>query len=246
MPDYDLSSANLCRVAGEFPDLLRIAGQTVWEKPAELAIREIVDAPLVSDANWSASTGAGTQVGDVLAVFHFAHYYSAADMGEPSGTSGAWTLQETADGQSPTLKLWTRTVSVAGAQTIILPRVEYAQHGGAIYVLSGTSELNIEDTNSANGDTTSGHTTPSVVATSTGALCLRAVGTRGGNGNSYTWPTSTERTDRNAGSGTGGGVWSTASRVLSAAGATGTEVCTGSAVSNWGEFVSIAAIFGAA
>jgi hypothetical protein len=80
-------------------------------------IRESLSAA-ASSANATVTTGAGTQVNDVIVAFFGNDYYTAAGMGSPTGTAGSWTLQATGDNGnlSAHVKVFTRTVTVGGAQ----------------------------------------------------------------------------------------------------------------------------------
>lgn len=53
MPNYDLSSADLGRVAGFEVDLLRVANQTVWEKPFDVSSWTIFDEAALDLASFN-------------------------------------------------------------------------------------------------------------------------------------------------------------------------------------------------
>lgn len=203
-------------------------------------------AAIVYDGAWSHTTSASGQAGDVIALVHFTQGGGGADMSEPTSPSGSWTQRQLAaeGGWAPAIKLWTRPAPT-GTFTVTIPAVGASGHQGVIFLLRSATETP-EATAESSGDSTSGHITPSVSATTTDALILRAIATRGGDSATYTWPSSTERTDTAAGSGGAGGVFSTATKAATASGGQGTETCTGSAVTNWGEYIGLTAAFGGA
>lgn len=85
-------------------------------------VREVVQNS-VSGGVVTVTTGAGTQVGDLLICIHGCDFGDLAGMTTPIGTSGTWTEQANADLGTNTIhmKIWTRTVTSGGAQTVTVP-----------------------------------------------------------------------------------------------------------------------------
>lgn len=89
------------------------------------------------------NTGAGTAVGDWLVVFHGIDYaFSTGDLPTPTGTAGTWTARTTPTqgGGNTTgahLVVWTRAVTVGGAQSVTLG-INGSDSGvhGHVYVLT--------------------------------------------------------------------------------------------------------------
>lgn len=139
-------------------------------------VREVVTAHN-SGADATATTGAGTQVGDVLVAIHCEDFVTLADMTAPTGTAGTWTEQASVDlGDNNThMKIWTRSVSSGGAQTVTV-----ASHSGDevllhVYVLSGVNT--IPDGTPASGTgtvTTNSMVAPSVSPTGSDDLLICA------------------------------------------------------------------------
>lgn len=105
---------------------------------------------LVAGSNYTSTTssvtittGSGTAVGDWLVVFHGIDYaFSAGDLPTPTGTTGTWTARTTPTqgGGNTTgahLVVWTRAVTVGGAQSVTLG-INGSDSGvhGHVYVLT--------------------------------------------------------------------------------------------------------------
>lgn len=198
-------------------------------------IREAV-AAAKSGADPSVTTGAGTAVDDVLVCFHGRDFYTTADMNAPTGTAGTWTLQATGDNgvNSAHVKVWTRPVTVGGAQTVICGRSTVGDEENWCHVIVVTGADTATPADGAaggNGAASTSHVAPSVSPATSDALLLCGAQSAGPAG-TYTPPSGmTEQTDLkddgNGGSGFAAG--STASLVLTASGATGTKTFTFSA-----------------
>lgn len=204
-------------------------------------------AAIVFNGVWSHTTTAEGVSGDVIALLHFTQGGGGAGMEEPTSPAGSWTEHPppaSQPGWAPAIELWTRPAPV-GAFTVTIPAVGVSGHQGVILLLRGATETP-ENVTPSFGDSTSGHTTPSVDADTDDALIVRGIATRGGDSATYTWPSSTERADTAAGSGGSGGVFSVATKVATTSGAQGTETCTGSAVTGWGEYIGISISFAGA
>lgn len=204
-------------------------------------------AAIVTNAAWSHTTTAEGVSGDVIGLLHFTQGGGGADMEEPTSPPGGWTMHPppaSEAGWAPAIEVWTRPAPT-GTFTVTIPPVGVSGHQGVIFLLRDATETP-EAVAISFGDSTAGHITPSVDADTDDALIVRGIATRGGDSNTYTWPASTERTDSAAGSGGSGGVFSTATKVATASGAQGTETCTGTAVSAWGEYIGITVSWGSA
>lgn len=101
-----------------------------------VSVREVVSAN--ASGSWATTTtGAGTVAGDLLVCFYGCDFYLLSDMGNISGTAGTWKLETTADAGSnlPHVKVLTRRVTVAGAQTVTVPQVSDAEVYNFTYVI---------------------------------------------------------------------------------------------------------------
>jgi len=194
-------------------------------------IREVVSAA-AAGANATASTGAGTQVGDLLVCFAGNDWNQAANLGPPTGTSGTWTLRATGDGgtNAPHLKIYTRFVTSGGVQTVtVSPSPDGEEVFTHVFVLADTDAATPVDGTPAggNGAASTSHVAPATAPATADALLLcgaQGAGTPGGTG-AYTPPSGmTERTDITDG---GFARSSTASLVLTSSGTTGTKTFTG-------------------
>lgn len=186
-------------------------------------VREVVQNS-ASGAGVTVTTGAGTQVGDYLVCIHGCDYGTLAGMTTPTGTSGIWTTQASADLGANTIhtKLWTRSVTVAGAQTVTVPDQGFGEENFQFtYVVAGVSTpdgaAGITDGAGVSA------TAPSVSPTGTDDLLLCAWFSAS-NVVTYTAPAGMTNLleEETAGFSTLG----TARQVLSASGATGTRVAT--------------------
>jgi len=116
---------------------------------ASPTVREVLTSAAYSGTTSSTSitTGAGTQVGDLLVAFGGVPFN---DVGittttvpnAPTGTSGTWTNRGAVNRQDarPHLQIWTRPVTTAGAQTVtwgVAPTGSDSSAHLTVYVLSG-------------------------------------------------------------------------------------------------------------
>lgn len=138
-------------------------------------VREVVTAHN-SGADATATTGAGTQAGDVLLAIHVEDFLTLADMTAPTGTAGTWTEQTSVDlGTNNThMKIWSRTVSSGGAQTVTV-----ASHSGDevllhVYVLAGVNTVNDGTASGSGTVTTNSMVAPSVSPTGSDDLLICA------------------------------------------------------------------------
>ncbi|HYN95400.1 MAG TPA: hypothetical protein VES42_16250 [Pilimelia sp.] len=153
-----------------------------------------VNQPLVeylsggaSDAAITLVTGSGTQVGDLLVAFHGNNFYTAAGLGSPTGTAGTWTLKATADAGSNSahLKLWTRPVTVAGAQTVTVNEVTDEEHTLHLFVLRGrnlTTQIGASGVATSTGSSTTSQVAPGADPDDVAAYAMHVVQSTG-NGN---------------------------------------------------------------
>lgn len=186
-------------------------------------VREVVQNS-VSGAGVTVTTGTGTQVGDYLVCIHGCDFGTLAGMTTPTGTSGTWTEQTSADLGANTIhmKLWTRVVASGGAQTVTVPDQGFGEENFQFtYVVAGVNALD-GAAGTTDGAGTSA-TAPSVSPTGTDDLLLCAWFTAN-NVVNFTAPGSMTNLleEETAGFVTLG----TAREVLAAAGATGTRVAT--------------------
>ena len=189
-------------------------------------IREVVSTA-ASGANATVTTGAGTAVNDVLVCFAGDDFYTAAEYGPP--TPGTWVLEVTGDrgSNAPHMKIYTRTVTSGGAQTVTVPRSSHGDEEvyNTTFVLTGADTTTPNDNAAgSSGAASTSHVAPSVSPTTSDALLLCGVQSDGSGAGSYTPPSGmTERSDITDG---GFANSSTASLVLAASGATGTKTFT--------------------
>lgn len=90
-----------------------------------------------SGASATATTTSNVAVGDLLVCFFGCDFYTAAEMNAPTGTSGTWTLEATGDlgSNNPHIKIYTRKVTAAGAQTVTVNQVQDSEVYNLVYVL---------------------------------------------------------------------------------------------------------------
>lgn len=170
----------------------------------------------------------------MLICIHGTDFRTFVDMTTPTGTAGTWTEQILADhgNNQPHIKVWTRPVTVAGAQTVTTndPGGGTGSHQ-ALYVLVGCNAADFIDGIAANiGDSTTAQVAPSVSPVTSDALLICAAQSFNPDAAGYTAPPGmTENTDTL-------GAFSnmaTASQVLSSSGATGTKTFTFAINSNY-------------
>jgi hypothetical protein len=91
------------------------------------------------------TTGAGTQVGDQLVCIRMADAFTDSTiLVAPTGTAGTWAQQGADSGSavnSPRLRVWTRLVTVGGAQTVTCATTAKANHV-VLYVLPAGRAVN--------------------------------------------------------------------------------------------------------
>jgi hypothetical protein len=135
-------------------------------------------------ATLTLTTGSGTAVGDFLVCIHGTDYYTLAGMTTPTGTAGTWAQQTQADGGSGFghFKVWTRSVTAGGAQTVTVPRnQDAAQHAG-LYVLTDVHATGpVDGAAGASGANSTSLVAPSVSPVGDDDLLLCAFMTAAGN-----------------------------------------------------------------
>jgi hypothetical protein len=129
-------------------------------------IKEKLAPAGVAAASQTLVTSSSVGVGDRLVLFHFYDYYTYADMLTPTGTSGGWIQETGADAGAFAMhvKVWTRAVTVAGAQTVTVNSTTTdATHMPALFVLDGSSfDVYSDSLAGANGAASTSHVCPSV------------------------------------------------------------------------------------
>lgn len=193
-------------------------------------IREILHTA-TSGTPSTVVTGAGTQVDDVLVTFHGSDYYTAAAMGTPTGTSGTWTHQATGDmgTNNSHIKVWTRPVTVAGAQTVTTsPQDEECWN--ITYVIAGADTTDpSDDAQGGNGTASVNHAAPSVSPSTSDALLICAVLSELFRLGNYTGPSGmTKQTEDDNMS-----TLATATQDLTSSGATGAKTFTFDSAFGW-------------
>jgi hypothetical protein len=184
------------------------------------------------------TTGAGTQVNDVLCTIHGCDYGTLAGMTTPTGTAGTWTEQTSADLGENTIhmKVWTRTVTAGGAQTVTVSDQGFGEENFQFtYVVAGVSAIDgAAGTTDGAGNTA---TAPSVSPTGADDLLICAW-LSANNVVNFTFPgTMTNGLEEET---AGFVTLATAREVLATSGATGTRVATASASCSGFTGVSIA------
>lgn len=191
------------------------------------SVREEIHNSVSGGTSVTCTTGAGTAVGDVLYCFHACDWGTLAAMTTPTGTAGTWTPETSADIGTNAIhqKLWSRTVTVGGVQTVTVPGQGLSEENYAhVYVVSGVGTIN-DGANGTTSGTGTSATAPSVSPTGSNNLLL------------CTWHSSSSVVNFTAPGGmtnlveeetAGFTTYATARQVLSASGATGTRVATSS------------------
>lgn len=184
-----------------------------------------------SGASVTLTTDAKTAVDDILVLFQGNNFYTAGVMATPTGTAGTWTNRATGDNGSNSahMKIWTRPVTVAGAQTVTCSPAVDEEHTCHLFVISGADITGIIDGTGAgsNGASSTTHTCPSVTTATPNALLL--VGAQSTSLGNYTIPTTLgmlKKTEVDVG---GFCTGASACEVLGIGAATGTRVFTISA-----------------
>lgn len=190
-------------------------------------VREALAGGANAGSSVTLVTGAGTAVDDLLVAWQGNDFYTAAGLTTPTGTSGTWTLRATGDhgADNPHLKIWTRLVTVAGAQTVTIGPVSNEEVIGHVLVLSGVDTAAFTDGAAGSDGDAAAWLAPSVSPASSDALlCCGVQGGELSGAGPITHPSGmTERTDTNAASVCCG---STATLALTSSGATGTKSFT--------------------
>jgi hypothetical protein len=196
-------------------------------------IREVLHG--AASAPITHTTGAGTAVDDVLVCFHGSDWYQATSMGAPTGTAGTWTQRGGNNADLGTnnshMKIWTRPVTVGGAQTVTCSQISDEDIWSTLYVLTGADTASPSDDAATfaqlSGSTS--QTAPSVSPTSTDALLICCVLSEVFRVLTYTPPSGmTERSEDSNSS-----TMTTATVGLTASGATGTKTFTASSGFGW-------------
>ncbi|MFI6732111.1 hypothetical protein ACIBI9_04190 [Nonomuraea sp. NPDC050451] len=126
-----------------------------------------------SGANASVSTAAGTQVGDLLVAAFGNNYFDGANMAAPTGTAGTWTPKAYGDAGVNTahLRIYTRSVTSGGAQTVTISPVSSEEVYLFVYVIRDW--ITVDDaTASASATQTTSPVAPSATAIGADDLLL--------------------------------------------------------------------------
>lgn len=204
---------------------------------ADAAIREFlsgVDAGTTGGAPVTRNTGAGTAIGDLLVVAHGIDFYDAT-MPAPTGTAGTWTERFFADGgaDQAQLKIWTRPVTVAGAQTVTVANQNDAANFLALWVVSGTDLTVVDADGQAPSIASTSLVMPSQDLDTAPGLQLAAVLTEAAGAVNHTYTTSGLTKDVELDAATFS-TMSAGHAALSSSGATGTRTVTSSASRKYG------------
>ncbi len=218
--------------------LSRIVTPPTAAAGATPVVREVVQAS-AAGSDVTVTTGAGTQVDDVLYCIHGCDFGTVAGMTTPTGTAGTWAEETSADlgTNSIHMKVWSRTVTSGGAQTVTVPHQGLGEENFQFcYVVTGVGVVNDGAAGATSGSGTAA-TAPSVSPTGSDDLLLCA------------WLSANNVVNFTAPGGmtnlleeeTAGAVTlATARQVLSASGATGTRVATANITCSGFTGVSIA------
>jgi hypothetical protein len=188
----------------------------------------------------TATTGAGTQVGDYLVCVHGCDYGTLAGMVTPTGTAGTWVEEASADLGVNTIhmKMWSRAVSVGGAQTVTVADQGFGEENFQFtYVVAGVDTVADGGAAGVTSGTGSAATAPSVAPTGADDLLICAWFTAN-NVVNFTAPGGMTNLIEEE---TAGFVTlATAREVLTASGATGTRIATSAPACSGFTGVSIA------
>ena len=131
-------------------------------------IREVLSQSVAS-SSVTLNTGAGTQVGDQLVCIRMTDAYTDSSvLGSPTGTAGVWAQQGSdigASGSVPRIRVWTRTVAVAGAQTVTCASSGARANHVILYVMPAGRSVNAVQTAYGTGTGTT-RDAPTVTASS--------------------------------------------------------------------------------
>ncbi len=142
-----------------------------------------------SGANVTLVTGTATAAGDILVAFHGNNFYTASQLLTPTGTAGTWLTATTGDNGSNSahVKIWTRKVTVDGAQTVTVAPAVDEEHSIHLFVVSGADQTTWVDVAAgSNGASSTSHIAPTVDPTVFNALLL--VGAQSTSLGNYTIP----------------------------------------------------------
>lgn len=180
-----------------------------------------------STSNVTLVTDAKTEVDDILVVFHGNNFYTAAQLLTPTGTAGTWNNDTTGDNgtNSAHMKVWSRKVTVAGAQTVTCAPAVDEEHTVQLFVISGADTTTwIDVAGSGSGAASTSHVAPSVDPPSLNGLLL--VGAQSTTLGNYTIPSTFGMTKQNEVDVGGFCTAGTASEVLGNDNLTGTRTFT--------------------
>lgn len=223
----------LSRTAADGAGLTDSAAPTFIPGPVD-PIKEVV-TDSGGGTNATITTSTNVAVGDVLVAFHGADYGSYANMPAITGTDEIyWVEQAGADrgNNLPKLKVWTREVATAGAQTVNAPVFADAAMYLTVFVLDGSVVDLVYDAAASSGAPTSSLVAPSVTAVADASvlLCGWLTGSDTSDVGNLTAPSGmTKETEVDSQYGT----HATASELLSASGATGTRTASFSRSSDY-------------
>jgi hypothetical protein len=171
------------------------------------------------------TTDGATAIGQWLVAIQGCDYYNASDLVSP--TPGTWTLRA-GDGNPsfghPHVKVWTRPVTVAGANAVTFDQALDSGNHAHLRVLSAVDSFDIGT--GSFGSSSVSHVCPSLTTVADGDLLINAsIGlTNGSSAFDYSSPSGMVETDV--------ATWSTMgshTETLGAAGSTGTRTHTASA-----------------
>ncbi|WP_033288240.1 hypothetical protein [Amycolatopsis jejuensis] len=203
-------------------------------------IREFGQLTPVAAQSASFTTSSAVKAQDLIVLFHALDFYAASELLTPTGTAGTWTLQATGDAGSsnPSIKLWTRPVTVDGVQTVTVNQTRsdgsVSTHYAHWFVLNGAGVTLAVDGTPSSVNGTSGATAQTIGAISpVGAddLWLAAIISGTFAAGDYTAPAGSTKVAEQD----NGGVVTIASfrQFLTASGSTGTKTATFTQTEPW-------------
>lgn len=215
-------------------------------------VREVVTGSAYSGTTSTVTinTGSGTAVGDWLVVFHAIDYAAASgDLPTPTGTAGTWTARTTATqtGANTTgahVVVWTRAVTVGGAQSVTLG-INGSDTGvhGHVYVLTNLAASPFVAAASSIGPASATAAVAPAVTANTGDLLLCAWQANY-QGQQTAWTIPGSMSNATSSPVADQAIQTSAREVLAATGSTGTRTATQGTAANYSS--ATVAIAGAA
>jgi hypothetical protein len=193
-----------------------------------------------TSAATTVTTGAGTQVGDLLVALQQTAFRASSDLVTPTGTAGTWTAIVAADSATNTtvkVKAWQRFVTTPGGQTITFAPAGATNTNSVIaLVLTGANPTDPIDGTpaAATGASGTAHAVGPITTLTPDALLIGGWGVYGTNAGPYASVPAgmTQQAQNNL---SANNAQLVASQVLTAAGSTGTRTATTTgAASGWG------------